>query len=781
MNSPSPEQQAVIDHVRNGHNVMVEACAGSGKSTTILSMAKELSHLRILQFTYNKMLRLEIKDKVTTLKLNNLEVHTFHSFAVKHYTDEAAVDTGIRQLLASNMACRRPIPRYDIVVLDECQDMTLLFFHLVQKALRDMICHANDVAAEEEGEGGTTIHPHNIQLVVLGDARQTLYEFKGADARFLTMADQLWSSAHPRLLSSPVFQRCTLRTSYRLTRPMATFVNQALLLKGGGDGDGGNGDTSSLSAPTMLAARDGNHVTYMRRSKDTMHRVILYRILHYINMGDSPADIFILAHSVKSGNFNIVNLANRLVEHGIPIHIPAFEATDDMDDCVVEGKVVFSSYHQAKGRERKHVFLVGFDASYFSYVSSAEDKTRCPNTLYVGCTRATQNLFLCEYDTSCPLDFLGMTHHQMNACGFVNFQGTPQTQFFVDDFSKGLGSAASSAEIVTRDTSPTKLTKFVSDKVLDEVTPLLERLFVVEEPGAKEGPVDVPRMIRTKMGLYEDVSDLNGIAIPAYYYDHLRASAGGGAGGGPGEQSLRAILSNKMLRWKQKNEHGFLLRAIAKLPVQCDTISEYLFLANLCACAQEELYFKLKQIDDDEYVWLNDDVMQGCMATLDRHLGPAFRGGGGGGGNVEVEAVLVDKSNEMDPKRARIDAALFPFFGHELRFKFIARADVVTADTLWELKCTSKLTVDHMLQTAVYAWIQRVTSSDADVVPGHDDWKACKLLNIRSGEVRRLEATMEELTRIVVLLLRNKFAKGVRLTDAEFLSAVYSLFQHSQS
>lgn len=754
MNPPSPEQQAVIDHVCAGHNVIVEACAGSGKSTTILSMAKELSHLRILQFTYNKMLRLEIKDKVTTLKLNNLEVHTFHSFAVKHYTDEAAVDTGIRQLLASDMACRRPIPRYDIVVLDECQDMTLLFFQLVQKALRDMICHASVAADNDAEEGGIINRRHTIQLVVLGDARQTLYEFKGADARFLTMADKLWSNAHPLLLSSPVFQRCTLRTSYRLTRPMATFVNQALLLKGGGDGD--------TSSSLMLAVRDGNHVTYMRRSKDTMHRVILYRILHYINMGDSPADIFILAHSVKSGNFNIVNLANRLVEHGIPIHIPAFEATDDMDDCVVEGKVVFSSYHQAKGRERKHVFLIGFDASYFSYLSSAEDKTRCPNTLYVGCTRATQNLFLCEYDTSCPLDFLGMTHHQMNACGFVNFQGTPQTQFYVDDFSKGLGSSPT-AEIVTRDTSPTKLTKFVSDKVLDEVTPLLERLFVVEDPGAKEGPVDVPRMIRTKMGLYEDVSDLNGIAIPAYYYDHLRASAGGG---GPGEQSLRAILSNKMLRWKQKNEHGFLMRAIAKLPVQCDTISEYLFLANLCACAQEELYFKLKQIDDDEYVWLNDDVMQGCMTTLDRHLGPAFRGAGDG--NVEVEAVLVDKSNEMDPKRARIDAALFPFFGHELRFKFIARADVVTADTLWELKCTSKLTVDHMLQTAVYAWIQRVTSSDAD--PGH--WKACKLLNIRSGEVRRLEATMEELTRIVVLLLRNKFAKGVRLTDAEFLSAV---------
>ena len=735
MHKPSPEQQLVLDHVHAGKNVIVEACAGSGKSTTILSMAQVHSHLRILQFTYNKMLRLEIKDKAMTLKLTHFEVHTFHSFAVKHYTDEAAVDTGIRQLLTTDMPPRQPIPAYDVIVLDECQDMTPLFFQLVHKALHNLI----DTAPPD----------HKVQLVVLGDARQTLYEFKGADSRFLTMADQLWQTC-PHL-RSPVFERCTLRTTYRLTQPMASFVNQVM-----------------LGEDLMVACRDGPQVTYFRRPRHQIEDIILYRIQHFLKKGDAPSDFFILAYSVKSGNHNIARLANKLVEENIPIHIPAFE-TDEMDDCVVDGKVVFSSFHTAKGRERKHVFLIGFDTSYFSFSGgTTEDKTICPNTLYVGCTRATQNLFLCEYDSACPLDFLHMNHHQLKQCGFVDFKGIPQTNFYPqDEFCKGGPTAP--LEIVTRDVTPTKLTKFVSDSILDELTPLLDRIFLSqEEEEEEEDAIVLPRMIRTRTGLYEDISDLNGIAIPAYYYDHLSKTrtATPAAATAVGDQSLRNIISNKMVRWQQKNEHGFLMRQIEKLPTpRCQTISDYLFLANVCVCSQEELYFKLKQIDPDEYTWLSDEVMQRCVKTLDKHLGPAFASSS----NPNVEHVLIDKTNEMDKARQRIDEALFPYFGHELRFKFVARADVVTPDTLWELKCVQKLSHEHLMQTAIYAWIQRVIQQDPPI-----QQQQTKILNVRTGEVRRLEATLEELTHIVVLLLRNKFAKTIKLGDDAFLSAQWT-------
>ena len=64
MNNPSEEQQIIIDHVKNKKNVIVDACAGSGKSTTVLSMAKSLPRRKFLQLTYNSMLRHEVNDKI---------------------------------------------------------------------------------------------------------------------------------------------------------------------------------------------------------------------------------------------------------------------------------------------------------------------------------------------------------------------------------------------------------------------------------------------------------------------------------------------------------------------------------------------------------------------------------------------------------------------------------------------------------------------------------------------------------------------------------------------
>ena len=128
MHTMSDEQRKVVDYIRSGSNVVVDACAGSGKSTTILSVAKELNGKKIIQFTYNSMLRHEIKEKVRELKLKNIEVHTYHSFAVKHYSATAHTDTGIRQMLRETDGPKRPLELFDIVVLDEAQDMTTLYF-----------------------------------------------------------------------------------------------------------------------------------------------------------------------------------------------------------------------------------------------------------------------------------------------------------------------------------------------------------------------------------------------------------------------------------------------------------------------------------------------------------------------------------------------------------------------------------------------------------------------------------------------------------------------------
>ena len=77
------------------------------------------------------------------------------------------------------------ISPFDVIVLDETQDMTKLYYDLVWKFLCDM--------------------GHPVLFLILGDEKQALYEFKGADTRFLTMAELCWS--HFPNLKSKTFQK----------------------------------------------------------------------------------------------------------------------------------------------------------------------------------------------------------------------------------------------------------------------------------------------------------------------------------------------------------------------------------------------------------------------------------------------------------------------------------------------------------------------------------------------------------------------------------------------
>ena len=388
----SDEQINIYELILSGHNVIGDACAGSGKSTTILSIATHIPNKQFIQLTYNSMLCSEIKTKVDKLALTNLRVYTYHSLVVKYYQSDGYTDTVIRRVLLNKVHPKISIPKFDVLVIDEAQDMTYLYFRLVVK----FICDAGS----------------KVQLLILGDYMQGLYEFKGADTRFLTCATDIWSGF--RLLSSPKFDYCTLKTSYRVTNQMAAFVNNVML-----------GETR------LEACRDGDPVVYLRRSRYDAEKYVVYKILSLLRDGENPSDFFVLASSIKGQNSAVRRMENALVENGIPCHVPMLE-NEKIDERVINGKVVFSTFHSVKGRQRKYVFIVGFDQSYFNFFGKNLSQDQCPNTLYVGATRATHGLYLIErhempWDR--PLTFLHMTHPEMKQQPYIEFKGLPQTLF----------------------------------------------------------------------------------------------------------------------------------------------------------------------------------------------------------------------------------------------------------------------------------------------------------------------------------------------------------------
>ena len=134
----SVEQQHILDRVKAGNNIAVDAVAGTGKTTLILSIAADLKEKQILQMTYNKSLKFEVREKIENAKIENLNVHTFHSLAVCYYSETAYVDNEIRKIIVENKKPTKKIPNIDVLVLDESQDMTFLYFQLMCKFLFDM-------------------------------------------------------------------------------------------------------------------------------------------------------------------------------------------------------------------------------------------------------------------------------------------------------------------------------------------------------------------------------------------------------------------------------------------------------------------------------------------------------------------------------------------------------------------------------------------------------------------------------------------------------------------
>jgi hypothetical protein len=174
-------------------------------------------------------------------------------------------------------------------------------------------------------------------------------------------------------------------------------------------------------------------------------------------------------------------------------------------------------------------------------------------------------------------------------------------------------------------------------------------------------------------------------------------------------------------------------------------------LANISIAVQETLYFKLKQIKCEEYCWLNENILEKCKMRLNNVIDKSSQ--------IKIEKTIISSSDEVEHKP--IDEFLSKHFDANILFRFTARVDLITDSTVWELKCTSKISMDHLLQVAIYAWIWRTCNKN-------DNKKFC-IFNIRTNELLSLNCSLEDLNSIILLLLKGKFNKNEIKSDHDFI------------
>ena len=110
---------------------------------------------------------------------------------------------------------------------------------------------------------------------ILGDKYQGIYEFKGANIKFLTLADKIWNNN---------FIELTLSISYRLTNQISWFINNIML--------GYNRIITNKSGPPVDYYIANSYKIYKKIGKYLLNIIKNETIL--------ASDIFILIPSVKT-------------------------------------------------------------------------------------------------------------------------------------------------------------------------------------------------------------------------------------------------------------------------------------------------------------------------------------------------------------------------------------------------------------------------------------------------------------------------------------------------
>lgn len=111
----SEEQSKFVEIARKGKNILVDACIGSGKTTAIQALCKELPRdKKILYLTYNKLLKIDVKSKIHE---KNVLVTNYHGFAYMHLI-RMGVKAGISDLIQRFINTKPNIAQYDVLIID---------------------------------------------------------------------------------------------------------------------------------------------------------------------------------------------------------------------------------------------------------------------------------------------------------------------------------------------------------------------------------------------------------------------------------------------------------------------------------------------------------------------------------------------------------------------------------------------------------------------------------------------------------------------------------------
>lgn len=327
---------------------MIKACCGAGKTRVLIGAALEDKSRKAMILSFNRALAEETSEKVKDY--DHIEVYNIHSLASVLYGKPVPDNRTLQSLLSDDF---KETPDIGLLCVDEIQDVFTVQIEFIALLVKAIECKMK-VAPD---------------LLLVGDSAQMLYEFMYGNQ------PSLFSTY--RALSDLRWKKMQLTQTQRLTPEIVTLVNR------------------------FFRHPDDDAIVSAKAPTGVLPRVVIGNDSHLIELVDelllttAPGDLMINCYTLKSTFIAIVEA--HLVSKGVPVHNTMYPQPVIEKDVEAQGKVILTTYHRAKGLERKTVLVVGLTASYWLMNDRPTDADGLPVTTapgHVAVTRAMERLYM---------------------------------------------------------------------------------------------------------------------------------------------------------------------------------------------------------------------------------------------------------------------------------------------------------------------------------------------------------------------------------------------------
>ena len=421
----SPTQLKIINDNESKY-IVVAAGPGSGKTRVLvhklasLLLMEDVKHEQLLMLTFSRAAVTEFKKRLFKLignAANYIEIKTFHAYCFDLLgkvgsleKSDAILKTTVEKIRNNEVEASRITKT--VLVIDEAQDMNEDEFNLIKCLM-------------EQNE--------EMRVIAVGDDDQNIFEFRGANSKYLGMFLNVKNSVKHELLENYRSKNNLVAFSNQFVKRIRNRLKDSMVIAAQTDNgniriiryESGNLTVplvndllaSSLSGTTCVLTRTNDEALKITglllknkmpakliQTNDGFNLYHLAEVRYFLNQLNLAVDVFVIHDEVWEKakralgyhfqRSNKLGICLNLIRDFETTH-PKMKYKSDLDVFIRESKledfygdggetIFVSTIHKAKGKEFDHIILM-----LDGYNPDTDEATRL---LYVAMTRAKQQL-----------------------------------------------------------------------------------------------------------------------------------------------------------------------------------------------------------------------------------------------------------------------------------------------------------------------------------------------------------------------------------------------------